>query len=88
MQIKVKLSNTRPDFLENLLPIISEKLLIQIKDNKKILVIDQSEYDALLTELSALKNHSEEYNSTFQKEVDFAIEDFMTRWQYVFEGSS
>ncbi len=71
-----------------LLPVISDELLLQIHDNKKILVMDQCEYDAFLTELSALKNHFDEYSMDFQKEIDFAIKDFMTGWKYVFETSS
>ncbi len=88
MKIKVMLNNTNPTFFENILPIMSDELILQINERKGVLIIEQSEYNELLDELAAIKNHSEEYSSDYLLKIDHAIDDFMSGWSYVFESSS
>lgn len=87
MKIKVLLKNTNPSFFEDILPIMSEELLLQIHERKRVFLIEQSEYNDLLTELSAIKNNIEECSPDYKLNVDNAIDDFMSGWSYVFEGS-
>lgn len=88
MKIKVLLKNTDPAFFENILPIMSDELIMQINERKRQLIITQSEYDDLLTELSAIKNHSEGYPADYQLKIDRAINDFMSGWSFVLANSS
>ena len=88
MKIKVVLKNTNPAFFEDILPIMSDELILQINERKRTFIIEQSEYNDLLTELSAIKNNAEEFSLEFQLKVDHAIDDFMSGWSYVFEGST
>ncbi len=86
MKIKIILKNSEPAFFEDILPIMSDELIIQIDERKKSFIISEDEYNDILTELSAIKNHSERFSSDFQIKIDQAIDDFMLRWSYVFEG--
>jgi DNA-dependent RNA polymerase auxiliary subunit epsilon len=88
MRIKLKLQNIEPDFLKDLIPIVSDELLSQIEAGQQHLIMERSEYDDMLTELSALKQHEEDYNIEFVRKVDSAINDFMKNWECIFAGNS
>ncbi|GAB6090503.1 hypothetical protein [Spirochaeta dissipatitropha] len=88
MKIKIQLQNIEPEFFENLIPIMSDELSTQIQEGKRVMIMDYSEYDDLLTELSALKNHLEEYSPEFQKKINLALHDLMSSWEYAFENTS
>jgi hypothetical protein len=87
MKIKVLLKNANPAFFEDILPIMSDELVLQVKERKRVFIIEQSEYDDLLTELSAIKNHSEDCSPDYLVKIDDAIDDFVSGWSYVFEDS-
>ncbi len=87
MKIKIKLKKSNPEFYEYILPIMPDELANQIKKKKRTFIVDQSEYNDILTELSAYMNHHEEYSRETLLDVENAVDDFTTRWSYLFETS-
>ncbi|MCP4178317.1 MAG: hypothetical protein GY756_11165 [bacterium] len=87
MKIKIELKKSNPEYFEYILPIMSDELVSQINKKRRTFIIEQSEYNDILTELSAYMNHGEEYSKETLLDVENALDDFKYRWSYFFETS-